>query len=171
MKYKRKIWKPGAVYGLPLTDGSFGVCQAIEAMWPTVIYIAVFSHRFEHLPAEVPPLNRDDVLSLGATWRPQLNNGSLPFLGSAAPVVSKRDFPNEAFSEIGYVGAQHSDIGLYSDFLDACFGLTPWNTMFEEDWWENYLNTKHPRPPAIRTLDAQAREKYRAEMLQKMAQG
>lgn len=125
MKFRRSRWKPGTVYGIPLADGSFGIGQSIDAMWESVIYIAVFSYHFDRLPVAPPHLEAEDILSLGAVLRPDLNNGSWATIGIAEPIVGKQDFPNEAFSTSGYVGAEFSSGGVFSEFLSACFGLTP----------------------------------------------
>lgn len=165
MGFKRVRWKQGTVYGIPLADGSFGLCQAIDAMMTNIIYIAVFSYRFESLPEHAPILDKKNILSLGATWRQSLNNGSWAFIGVCDPVLEKSMFPNENFADVGYVGAKHSDAGLYSKFLSACFGITPWNTMSEHDYWEEYLNTKNARPNTIIVLDTEARDSYRRNIL------
>ena len=162
MQFKRARWKSGSVYGVPLAGDGYGICQAIENMLPNAVYIAVFSYHFEKAPANLPPLDKRDILSLGATWKQQLNNGTWLHLGVSEPVVRKIEFPNEKYAANGYVGAQHSDAGLYSKFLSACFGLIPWNGMFREDFWEDYLNARHPRPSGIWLLDSEEREKYLA---------
>ncbi len=164
MKYKRSRWKQGSVYAIPLADGSFGICQAIDSMMKNIIYIAVFSYHFDEVPTEIPSLKKEDILSLGATWRQHLNNGSWATIGVTDPIVEKRDFPNEAFAP-SYVGAKHSDGGLFSKFLSACFGLRPWNTMAKEDYFEAYLNTNNRRPSKLKILDPEARMKYRSEVL------
>ena len=165
MSFKRVRWKSGSVYAIPLTDGSFGICQAIDTMMPNVIYIAVFSYKFDELPEEIPPLNKRDVLNLGATWKQSLNNGSWAGLGETFPIVQKSDFPNEQFAHDGYIGAKNADAGVFSKFLSACFGLIPWNTMFDPNYWEEYLNTPHKRPEGIRVLNQEKREKYRVEVM------
>lgn len=165
MSFKRVRWKPGTVYAIRLTDGSFGICQAIDTMMPDVIYIAVFSYRFDKVPDVVPVLDSKDVLNLGATWKQSLNNGTWAGLGEASPVAEKSDFPNEQFAHDGYIGAKHSDVGIYSNFLSACFGLIPWNTMFDPNYWEEYLNTPHIRPESIKILSKTERKKYRFEVM------
>ena len=165
MSFKRARWEQGSVYAIPLKDGSFGVCQAIDLMMPNVVYIAVFSYQFKELPETIPPLSRSDILSLGATWKQELNNGTWASLGKCEPVVVKSDFPNEEFAEDGYVGAVTSDAGIYSNFLAACFGLTPWNTMFDPNYWDEYLNSGSSRPSSVNILSEVARNKYRSEEL------
>ncbi|OIQ43607.1 MAG: hypothetical protein BM560_05505 [Roseobacter sp. MedPE-SWde] len=133
-------------------------------MRENVIYIAVFSYNFDDIPTEIPSLEEEDILSLGATWRQDLNNGSWATIGVSDPVVEKRDFPNEAFAP-SYVGATYSDGGVFSRFLSACFGLIPWNSMADEDCFEAYLNTNNRRPSKLRILDPEARVKYRSDVL------
>ena len=164
-KFKRTKWKPGTVYGVPLKDGSFGIAQAIDEMMPTVIYVALFSDRFDTLPRNSDILIEENIISLTATWRQDLNNGSWAKIGDLDPVVSKNSFPNEKFASSGYVGAFHSDAGLLSDFLSAYHGLEPWNVMYEPDYWEQYLNTNKPKPSSILILNSEERSTYRKEVL------
>ncbi len=165
MSFKRVRWKQGSVYGIPLDDGGFGLCQAIDLMMPNVVYIAVFSYQFKELPETIPPLNRSDILSLGATWKQDLNNGKWASIGICEPIVGKSEFPNEAFAEDGYIGAVTSDSGLYSKFLAACFGLEPWNTMFDPKYWDKYLNSDNTRPSSVNVLSEDARNQYRNEVM------
>ncbi|NNN99465.1 hypothetical protein FKQ62_08255 [Vibrio sp. B1-2] len=165
MSFKRVRWEQGSVYGIPLEDGSFGICQAIDLMMPNVVYIAVFSYQFKELPETIPTLKRSDILSLGATWKQDLNNGTWASIAKCEPIVRKADFPNEAFAEDDYIGAVTSDSGLYSEFLAACFGLIPWNTMFKPNYWDEYLNSGKSRPSSVKVLSEDARNKYRSEVM------
>ena len=160
---KRVRWAPGAVYAVPLGDGSFGVAQAIDAMMVNVIYVALFADRLPALPVDLPRLRRTAVVALTATWRQHLNRGDWPYIGAAAPVVPKDAFPNEQLAKSGYVGAKHFDAGILANFLAACHGLVPWNVMYVEDYYDRLLAPGVTRPVAARVLDPDARAAYRAE--------
>lgn len=160
---KRVSWAAGAVYAVPLGDGSYGLAQAIDAMMVNVIYVALFAARVPELPAAPPPLRREAVVALTATWRQHLNRGDWPYIGEAATVVRKGAFPSEQFAKAGYVGARHYDAGLLAKFLAAYHGLLPWNVMHVEDYYDRLLAPGVSRPAAAVLLDPAARAAYRAE--------
>lgn len=161
MKGKKRVrWAPGAVYAVPLTDGSFGLAQAIDAMMENVIYVALFADRFGELPVDPPPLRRESIVSLTATWRQHLNRGDWPFLGKASICVPKSAFPNERFARNWYVGAKHADAALLAQFLSAYHGLLPWNVMYVEDYYDKFLAPGVPRPVNAVILDSDARTAY-----------
>ncbi len=153
------------VFGLPLEDGSFGIAQAIDSMWENVVYVAIFSDRFDELPESIVNLDPENIVSLGATWKQDLNNGSWAKIGTLHPVVTKSQFPNEKYADSGYVGATNSDAGLFCKFLSAYHGLKPWNVMHQEDYWDKYLNAGKGAPSTIIVLNAQQREKCRLEVM------
>lgn len=160
---KRVRWAPGAVYAVPLTDGSYGLAQAIDAMMVNVIYVALFAARLPAVPEVVPELRPETIVSLAATWRQDLDRGDWPYVGGAPLVVRKAAFPNERFAASGYVGAKHYDAGILADFLSAYHGLLPWNVMHVEDYYDRLLAPGVPRPDTAQLLDPAARAAYRAE--------
>ena len=162
MTGKRSRWAPGAVYAVPLADGSFGFAQAIDAMMDNVIYVALFDNRVHEAPSGPPVLDRQRVVSLAATWRQHLNRGDWAPLGVVAPVVRKSDFPNERFARAGYVGAKHYDAGILADFLSAYQGLLPWNVLYDEGYYDHLLAPGVARPSTVRVLDGEARTAYRS---------
>jgi len=153
------------VFGIPLADGSFGIIQAIDIMLVNVIYIAVFSDRYEYLPSNIISLKNDNLISLQATWKQDLNNGSWANICTIEPAVKKVDFPNEKFSESGYVGAKHASGGMFNRFLNAYHGIEPWNVMADERYWDTYLNVGKSRPEEAFCLNDEERNKYRSEIL------
>ncbi len=152
---------------MPLTDGSFGIAQAGEAQGPfvNVIYVALFSDRYEHLPPQVPELKRDSAVSLTATWRQALNRGEWPSLGIAPELFKKSEFPNERYADKGYVGAKNYDAGLLAEFLSAVHGLLPWNVMHDPAYYDTLLRPGLPRPQSVQILNERERERYRREVL------
>lgn len=165
-RFPRSRWKAGTVYALPLFDNTFGFGQAVTAMWPTLIYVALFSYHLPAVPKITPQLLRRDVVALVATWRQHLNGGRFATVGVAKPVVEKHEFPNERFAEAGYIGARHYDSGLLCDLLSAYFAITPWNVMYDEDCWDTMLAPGISRPDNAIILSPRDRERYRATLIQ-----
>jgi hypothetical protein len=153
------------VYAVPLTDGSYGIAQAGEAMWPNVIYVALFADRFLVLPETAPSLTRNSCIALVATWRQALNRGEWLSLGLVPDTYSKSEFPNEQFAQNGYIGARNYDAGVLSKFVSAYHGLFPWNVMLDPCFYDGILKPGVPRPSSLEILDEYSREKYRREIL------
>jgi|TARA_R100000455_G_C6243530_1_gene101814 hypothetical protein len=164
MQPKRTRYKPGMVYAVPLTDGSYGLAQAGEAMFPTVIYVALFLARFDAPPSEPPKLHSSGLISLTATWRKNLNNGQWLPLGLAEITPSLLEHPTEDLAAAGYVGAKHYDAGLLSEFLSACHGALPWNVMHDPKYYERLLLPGSGRPEKAVVLGEAERTAYRREV-------
>jgi len=161
---KRPRYKPGMVYAVPLADGSFGVAQAGGSMFSTVIYVALFLDRFEAAPATPPALDHSKLVSLTATWRKNLNRGEWVPLGISELTPGLLSHPTEALAADGYVGANHYDAGLLSEFLSACHGVLPWNVMYDPAYYEKLLIAGAERPAKAVILGEDERTAYRREV-------
>ena len=161
---KNPRYKPGMVYAVPLSDGSFGIAQAGSAMWPNVIYIALYADRYDELPTSTPPLSRLRAISLSATWKKDLNKGTWVPLGIREEEHKLAEFPNEAHAEQGYVGAKHCDAGILSEFLSAYHGLLPWNAMHDPNYYDQLLVRNAPRSDKLVILGEAERVAYRRDV-------
>jgi hypothetical protein len=161
---KSPRYKPGMVYAVPLSDGTFGIAQAGSAMWPNVIYIALYADRYEELPNSIPPLSRLRAVSLTATWKKDLNKGTWVPLGITEEEHALAEFPNEAHADQGYVGAKNYDAGILSEFLSAYHGLLPWNVMHDSNYYDQLLAPSAPRSDKITILSEADRVAYRREV-------
>lgn len=161
--FKRSRWEPGMVYAVPLGDGTFGYVQAISEALSNVIDVVAFSSRTASLPSEPPPLLRDQAISFGATWRQDLNRGSWAALGVAPLAVNPSEMPNQKLLHAGTtVGVKHSDASLIRSLLKAWHGLTPWNIMYDENYFDLQLAPGVSRPQSAVVLSSTDRDEYRA---------
>lgn len=164
--FKRSKWAPGMFYAVPLADGSYGFVQAIAEAMVNVIDIAVLSTRSALLPLTPPTASAEDVISLSATWRQDLNGGDWAALGVSALVVDPSIMPNQKLLGIGtIVGIKHVSGGLISDLLNAWHGLAPWNTMHDETYFDSQLAPGVIRPHTAIILTPAEREAHRARLL------
>jgi len=161
---KHLRYKPGMVYAVPLVDGTFGLAQAGEAMLPNVIYVALYLDRYPDVPAGVPSMQRENIVSLVATWKKNLNKGAWLPLGIATQAAARHEFPNEAVADQGYVAAKHYDAGILAEFLSAFHGLLPWNVMFDPAYYDRLLAPGAARSDKIRMLNETDRVAYRREV-------
>ena len=131
MRATRGKWQPGLTYGIPLPRGGYGIAQAIDAMTPNAIYIAVFSAVVQAAldPVELEP---DDIIAQLAVVRQTLGEWIPRTVTS--PSVHRTTFPNERHREKRYVGSKVYDAGLVSEFVSAYHGQTPWNAFADESF-------------------------------------
>jgi hypothetical protein len=160
--HKRAKWVPGLVVAVPLADGSWGVGQTAELMWPNIGYCALFSARIPQLEAPVPTFARTNLVALLAVDRYGVTSGEWPVLATGPALFPKADFGNERFRSAGYVGAVTYDHALAEDLLSAYHGLTPWNTWHDEHYLDTMLAPGVGRPPTARVLSASERAKHLA---------
>jgi hypothetical protein len=151
---KRIKWDHGDVFGVPLVDGSFGLVQAVDHWMPHWIYTAVTDGRVASLTAADTMMQLGKMVSLLAVNDDPFNFGGFTCVGRASPMVLRRDFPNEAFAESGYVGATSYTGGVITDFLSAWHRLAPWNAYQDEAFFDKLLVSGLERPSNVLTKAA-----------------
>jgi hypothetical protein len=159
-KRKRAKWAAGLVVAVPLADGSWGVGQTAELMWPNVGYCAFFSIRILQIETLVPSFARTDLVALLAVDRFGVTSGEWPVLAMGSSLFPKAAFGNERFVSGGYVGAVTYDHELAASLLSAYHGLTPWNTWHDEHYLDGMLAPGVSRPPTARVLSTPERAQY-----------
>ena len=147
---KRITWPFGAIFAVPLPDGSYALGQVIAPMMTNVVYCALTDYRSPELPASPPPLTADNVISRVALTREQLDFGAWPIVGIANPLVTKPEFANERFARSGYVGARLHDAALAADFLAAFHALVPWDDWHDPKYLDTWLIGPHRKPKVLR---------------------
>ena len=146
-------WKTGDVFGVPLSDGTFGVAQAIAPVSSFAIDFAVLGVRYMTLPTAIPVMSSSHVVAVAATWRTVVTGGHWCKLGNDAPVLPPEMCPNQNILAQGtLVGVRHSDWELLQDFMSACHGLLPWNLYPGHDF-DTFLFPGVSRPSLAKSLD------------------
>jgi hypothetical protein len=159
--YKRCRWKPGQIFGIPLSDGSFAVAQAIAPVESYGVEMALFSARSISLPVSMPDVRRPDVISIQSVWRTILTGGWWCKLGDLPLVVRAEECPNQVLlaKNPKGTGCNISSERLVVDFLLAYHGVIPWNLHPAFDF-DTYLFPGLSRPSAARELDAASLATY-----------
>lgn len=139
---KRVVWNVGDIFIVPQKDGKYSVGQVIgrerEAL--NSVTCAFYGIRLDEKPTgrvdlELPTRK---VIAIHFVTPESLNFGMWIVVGHAEPANT------EMFDDIlgqlkrdGFVGATVTGSGIIREFLDAFFGLAPW-----DDWADpNYLDT------------------------------
>jgi hypothetical protein len=151
----------GMVYAMPLVDGSYCYAQAISSSMSVVVNLAVFKVRTTTLLSSPPDLLKHDAIAFTATWRRSLNRGDWAALGVHALIVEPTMHPNEMLEDSNGVGVTHSDLGLITNFMNAWFGLEPWNVWYDEQYFDRLLGPGIARPSTAVVLSKEDRDAYR----------
>ena len=145
---KRIQWEHGDLFAVPLTDGSFGIVQAVDHWVPEGgVYVAVTDQRADSL-TPVPALDpHARVVALMQVVDNAFDRGWFPRIGPATVLARRKDFPNERFAQSGYVGAKSYTGGILADFLSAWHGLASWTAYKDPEYFDKLLVDGIVRPP------------------------
>ena len=160
MPRKQKIsWPLGAVFAVPLPDGTFALGQAIGMMMANVVYCALTATRVASLAAAadaVSALTPVDVVTRQALTREQLDYAAWTVVGRAAPLAAVADFNNERFAKDRYVGATIHDAAVAEEFLAAFHALAPWDDWFDPTYLDSWLVSLDRRPSVLQFKSGRA---------------
>ncbi|MDZ4047547.1 MAG: Imm26 family immunity protein, partial [Pseudoxanthomonas sp.] len=127
---KKHPWSVGDVFLVPLKDGSHCPGQIVgrEPGLFDCAAIALFDRRGTW--NESTELGIDDVFSKLFVSRDFLDSGQWPVVHHRPAVLSGQDLPNEELRASRYVGAKVRGSEIVQEFVDAFYGLMPW-----DDWY------------------------------------
>lgn len=133
MGKKRQLWQVGDLFCVPTVDGRQALGQIIGRE-PDVldsVAVALFDQRFETpVEAEAATLrNPDGIYSVLFTTRDLLDSGGWQVVGKADVVLGNGLYPYEHLRGNGFIGAKIIGSGIVTKFVNAYFGLMPW-----DDW-------------------------------------
>jgi Immunity protein 26 len=151
--FKRTLkWRPGDVFAVPLTDGSFGFVQAVAPVMAHAIDFAVLSTRSSAPTATVSEVDASSGIAVHAAWRQAITGGYWGKVLCTNLLISPSQCPNQKLIEHSNgIGTQHSSIGLVETYLSACHGLIPWN-IHKAHSFDDYLVQGVSRPSSAYLL-------------------
>ena len=131
MSRKRQRWKVGDLFKVPLSDGSavLGHVVAREPSMMNSVTCAFFDIKVpESCPPDEPPgPTNSGLVSCLFTTHDLLSSGTWTVIGDCNPAVPATCLPFENERANGWVGAKMHGSGIVRDFLDAYYGLAPWD--------------------------------------------
>ncbi|TWT42490.1 hypothetical protein [Botrimarina hoheduenensis] len=143
---KRVKWDHGDLFAVPLTDGSFGVVQAVDHWMPHWIYTAVTDQRTKEFPSSATVDADTCIISLIAVSDEEFDFGTFLRIGPALPAARRKDFPNEQFAHNGYIGAKSYTGGILTKFLAAWHGIASWTVFKDPEYFDKLLLEGVERP-------------------------
>jgi len=136
--------KVGDVFAIRLRDGTIGVGHVVayEGRRSACALFAKRAHEYMGLLSELD-MSLAQPLTILTITDARLRRGDWP-------IFSHRiiDYSNHAIPSDGRGTSHTSDI--IEDFLEAYHGLTPWDGMYEPDYFQKKLIPGVPVPPTVR---------------------
>ena len=135
---------PGSVFQVPLNDGSYGTGQVI-AYEPQMLnsVSCIFSDLRLWSSGEIP--TRSIIASLFTT-HDLLTKGRWKIIGQAPISISRDDHPFEHLRPQRWIGAKMIGSGIVEDFMNAWFGLHPWDDWADPCYLDRLLFRDRTRP-------------------------
>lgn len=142
-------WVAGDVFLVPLKDGTHGVGQVVarDRSLLRSAAIALFDLKADCLAGQGP-----HVLPLGTLFselvctRDLLDSGRWAVVGRAASPVPEDVVAYEALRASGFVGESVVGSAIVEEFVNAYFGLMPWDDWYVPDYLDKLLVSPGRKP-------------------------
>jgi len=130
-------WKTGDLFLVPQSDGGHTIAQVlsyeIQAMNSAV---CAFTLRRVAKGDPIKPVRLNEVISIQFVTIDLLDSKIWPIVGHAPIPKFQQLFNLQAHRKNQFIGTTTIGSGIITDFLNACFGLEPW-----DDWYDpKYLD-------------------------------
>jgi hypothetical protein len=155
---KPRPWDTGDVFLVPLLDKSFAIGQVLSKVNCTcALYLfrsltkpTITQGEFKALkPISILHLSNGDFL----------NNGTWEILFKGKATLSPNKGHGGRMGDIGSIS--YGGCKALTNLANAFWGLTPWNTLHKQDYYDNMLLKNISRPETANILSAVERKQYR----------
>jgi hypothetical protein len=149
---KKQEWKIGDVFHISLLDGDVVLAQIVgrEAKALNSITIALFDIKCK--PSDVATastfLDVARVFAVLFVTRDLLDNGEWPIFDSKSVLVPETLRPYEDLRQSGFVGARIIGSGIVEKFVNAFYGLRPWDAWHDPNFLDGLLLSLEKKPVA-----------------------
>jgi hypothetical protein len=144
---KKKIsWQSGDVFSVKLKDGTYAIGQILDLQMNNVVRCAFFDERNKNQQKANMSCNINNLISLVATTREQLDFGIWKISGNKKIEIPVSNYPNEKFRNNGWIGAKVYDAAVIEEFLDAFYTLVPWDDWADPNYLDKLLLDKTKKP-------------------------
>ena len=153
MSDKKQNWQVGDIFLVELIDGKFVLGQIVgrEAFVLNSVSCAFFDFRVSGAidvdSARILPTNK--IFSVLFVTRDLLDSGKWKIVGSCPVSVSKELLPYEDLREKHFVGASVRGAGIVKKFLDAFYGLRPWDDWHDPNYLDKLLLSPSKKPSSL----------------------
>lgn len=147
VKGKVQQWKVGSVFVIPLLDGTGCIAQVVgrERQILNSVTIAIYDVRHSGMADDAPALRSEDVFSMLLSTKDLLDSGRWKVVGVGS-TQGENATPYEDLRSSGFIGAKVRGSALVEDFVNAFYGLAPWDDWYVPNYLDEYLISPDKKP-------------------------
>lgn len=147
MGKRRQVWSVGDVFLVELQDGTSVVGQIVgqEKQALNSVSCAFFDLRVRS-EAEVGELPLSAIFSILFVTRESLDRGIWRVIGNRPVTLPTDRLPYESCRSTGFVGAKIRGSGIVEKFLNAFYGLLPWDDWYDPVYLDGFLTSPDKKP-------------------------
>lgn len=146
----KQKWKNGDIFLVPQSDGGYTVGQVlsyeVQAMNSAV---CAFTLRRATIDEKVKPPAIDEIVSIQFVTIDLLDSGDWPVVGRARVIKFQTLFDLEGHRKNQFIGTVTEGSGIIISFLNACFGLEPWDDWFDPEYLDKLLLSSDKKPNLV----------------------
>jgi Immunity protein 26 len=145
---KKVKWNNGDVFLVPLKDGRFSIGQVLDLRWVHCVRCALYNEIVDERAEVVVDkvCKKEDLISLIEVFKENLDYGEWRVIGNKPILIPKENYPNEQYKHKNGAGATTYDPGLAEDFLNAFYGLEPWDDWYDPNFLDEFLIDLSKKP-------------------------
>lgn len=148
---RRQRWRVGDVFLVRQQDGLWTVGQIVDAPMPNVPSCVLFANR-QATPESFALIHLDPDQAIASVWstRDALDSGEWKIVAHQPVSLPQSRWANEPLRFNGWIGAMTYGSDLIGMFLDAFYGLRPWDDMHDPRFFEEMVLPSSPSAPKRR---------------------
>jgi hypothetical protein len=151
MKRKRQDWTVGDVFTVKTSNARYAVGQVLDHPGPLVsVAVALFDHILEAPDAALSSeLSRARLISAVFTSDDLLDSGRWQVVGRRAIALPRKVFPGAHTLAKGGVGEKVIGSFNLATFVEAYFGLAPWDRFQDPAYMDKLLISPARKPTKL----------------------
>ena len=149
----RQKWKVGDIFSIPLLDGTFSFGQIVGTHLTQSPILALFEIKQEQNTITTDQLIEARILSVWNFDDEYIANHNYKVLYNEELIASPEKVKNK----------EHSGGADIHHLANVFFGLELYNVMYQENYYDKFLQPNIQRPKSIIWLNQYERNKYRRE--------
>jgi hypothetical protein len=149
MPRKKQRWAIGDIFVVELMDGTYTIGQIVGQERPVLnsVSIALFEVKCgsQELAKNVL-IPQSRLFSVLFATRDLLDSGKWAVVGTRSILIRPEQFPFEHLRDAGFVGAKIIGSAIVTAFLNAYYGLAPWDAWKDPNYLDSFLVTAEKKP-------------------------
>ncbi len=145
-------WMEGSIFRVPQSDGVSSVGQVLRHV-PEALNSVICSFHDRRIPSTISvaadQLAAKELISIQFTTPDLLKSGIWELAGHGTPQGLDRMPGLRTLEDANFVGAKVVGSGIMMEFLDAFYGLRPWDDYADPKYFDKLLSPGLKRPAHV----------------------